>query len=500
MLARRFDVFRSRHFWGGGDRLLLFLPHLAWQHAHGWPTLEFMANARHEKMLPLSPLGFVLGALDQTLPVAWLWLLGVAWLLVARRAARLQALGFAFLGVVGVLALAGGKPYYLAAAYALAFAAGACAVEGWTAGRAKPLRLVALVVVVGLGLLAAPLARPVLPEDTLVRYAAALGETPGTDERNAVGRLNQFFADMHGWRDLAEAAARVVRELPASDRAGLCVFGQNYGEAGAIEYFGRQLDLPPAISSHNNYWLWGAEHCTGRVLVVIGGRRERLAELFEPGGQSGASHAARTACPTRTVFPSGSYAAPGARSPWSGRRSSASSRLAAPPSLTGFGKGLILAAHGRGPPDDDFRLFGGSVADDDPKRRKKEAKLLAEQARSLDPWERYRTLVDALEEAMDLVELADRKARFALVIMGALNIAFFFLVTRVELIDVLPPSTAALSRFLPADLRRRSALLLPGGDRGAQAAPLPAAPALPGGGGRRALPRGAALLRGRRAA
>ena len=83
--------------------------------------------------------------------------------------------------------------------------------------------------------------------------------------------------------------------------------------------------------------------------------------------------------------------------------------------------------------------------DDDPKRRKKEAKLLAEQARSLDPWERYRTLVDALEEGMDLVELADRKARFALVIMGALNISFFFLVTRAELIDVLP---AALRPFL----------------------------------------------------
>jgi uncharacterized protein YjiK len=79
-----------------------------------------------------------------------------------------------------------------------------------------------------------------------------------------------------------------------------------------------------------------------------------------------------------------------------------------------------------------------AAADDDPKRRKKEARLQAEQGRSLDPWERYRVLVDALEEAMDLVELADRKARFALVIMGALNIAFFFLVTRAELIDVLP--------------------------------------------------------------
>ena len=94
---------------------------------------------------------------------------------------------------------------------------------------------------------------------------------------------------MHGWRELAEATARVVHALPASDRAGLCVFGQNYGEAGAIEYFGPQLDLPPAVSSHNNYWLWGAGRCSGRVFVVIGGRRERLAELFEEVDERGVS-------------------------------------------------------------------------------------------------------------------------------------------------------------------------------------------------------------------
>ena len=75
---------------------------------------------------------------------------------------------------------------------------------------------------------------------------------------------------------------------------------------------------------------------------------------------------------------------------------------------------------------------------DESRRQKKDAKRLAESTRSLDAWERYRTLVDALEEALDLVELADRKARFALLIMGALNVAFFFLVTRSELVEVLP--------------------------------------------------------------
>jgi uncharacterized protein YjiK len=74
----------------------------------------------------------------------------------------------------------------------------------------------------------------------------------------------------------------------------------------------------------------------------------------------------------------------------------------------------------------------------DGRRRKKEARVLAESVRPLDPRERYRALVDSLEEAQDLVELADRKARFALVIMGALNIAFFFLATRAEIVEYLP--------------------------------------------------------------
>lgn len=41
--------------------------------------------------------------------------------------------------------------------------------------------------------------------------------------------------------------------------------------------------------------------------------------------------------------------------------------------------------------------------------------------RMLDPWERYRALVDLYEAFFDMNELADRKTRFALVMMGALN-------------------------------------------------------------------------------
>lgn len=43
------------------------------------------------------------------------------------------------------------------------------------------------------------------------------------------------------------------------------------------------------------------------------------------------------------------------------------------------------------------------------------------EGRMLDPWERYRALIDLYDAFFDMNELADRKARFALVMMGALN-------------------------------------------------------------------------------
>jgi hypothetical protein len=52
-------------------------------------------------------------------------------------------------------------------------------------------------------------------------------------------------------------------------------------------------------------------------------------------------------------------------------------------------------------------------------RRKKVDKGL--DTRKMDAWERYRALSDLLDNYADLSEYADRKARFALVVMGALN-------------------------------------------------------------------------------
>jgi hypothetical protein len=68
------------------------------------------------------------------------------------------------------------------------------------------------------------------------------------------------------------------------------------------------------------------------------------------------------------------------------------------------------------------------------KQARKLERLL--ETRALEPWERYRALLDVLDAYTDLLELADRKTRFALVIMGLLNAVNFLLVARSDVLGV----------------------------------------------------------------
>jgi 4-amino-4-deoxy-L-arabinose transferase-like glycosyltransferase len=284
LMARRWRLLRDVNLWTGVlIAMLIFLPHVLWQMEHGWPTIEFIRNATQNKNIDYSPLDFLLEqVLIMNPAMAVVWVLGLAFLLGARRYRAFQAIGWAYLAIFFVMVGRGTKPYYLTPFYPVLFAAGAVVIERFAeVWRWRWLVTAVIVTNVVSGAIVAPLARPLLPVERYVRYAAALGFAPGSDERHQLGRLPQFFADMHGWKELTQAVAAVHHALPATDRDVACVFAQNYGQAGAIDFFGPDLGLPPAMAGHNSYWLWGPDDCSGEVIIVIGGERRDLEQAFD---------------------------------------------------------------------------------------------------------------------------------------------------------------------------------------------------------------------------
>jgi hypothetical protein len=74
--------------------------------------------------------------------------------------------------------------------------------------------------------------------------------------------------------------AGVYNNLPAEVRPNTAIFGQNYGEAAAIDMFGPKYGLPPAISGHQNYFFWGPRGYSGESMIVMHGEQRDLESKF----------------------------------------------------------------------------------------------------------------------------------------------------------------------------------------------------------------------------
>lgn len=264
---------------GIGLAALLILPNIIWQAIHGWPTLEWMANARSMKNVTFSLPAYLAQQVLLMHPLTVVvWLTGIAGLFFHTSMARYRSLGWCYLVVLTAFVIGGGKPYYLSPIYPILFAAGAMVIERRLAR--NWLRTTMAAVFLAGGVLAAPLAMPLLPVDRLITYSNAIGVSASSDERHPEGKIPDYFANMFGWRKLTALVAGVYNTLPPEDRAACAIFSYNYMQAGAIDYFGRQFHLPRAICSHNNYWLWGTRGYSGDVMIVLGGSAGNLQKHF----------------------------------------------------------------------------------------------------------------------------------------------------------------------------------------------------------------------------
>jgi hypothetical protein len=262
---------------------LIFSPFIIWNVQHDFAHLEFIRNARMFKYAGISAKDFVLGQILLQNPLALpLWLAGLYFFFVHNDGKRFRMLGIIYMAAFLILLVSGqSKPEYLSPAYPLLFAGGAVLFERLFRRKyLKWLKFAAPGVVALSGLLLAPLALPVLPVKTFIEYSGFIGMGPVTYEGKELAQLPQYFADMFGWENMASTVAKVYHSLPAEEKSRTIIFAENYGEAGAIEYYRKKHDLPTVISSHNNYWIWGYGDDAAEVYICLGGERDDYIDSF----------------------------------------------------------------------------------------------------------------------------------------------------------------------------------------------------------------------------
>jgi hypothetical protein len=220
--------------------VLLLVPNLIWEAGHDWVSVHWFLNpppSATDETRPQFIANLLLVTNPAAVPVA------VAGVMALGRDRRLRPLAAAVAATVVAYFLLGGKSYYAMPAVLFGVAAGAVPFERWaTRGRLLAFGAALAVVV----LVSLPLTLPVLPLGTAIRHGIVKDRSDYQDEL--------------GWPALARQVERLA------GRADVVVTS-NYGEAGALDLFGR--NLPAVASGHVSFRYWRPA-VAGRKALLVG--------------------------------------------------------------------------------------------------------------------------------------------------------------------------------------------------------------------------------------
>jgi hypothetical protein len=284
---RRFLL--DKWIWLGGiAAFLIFLPNFLWNMHYHWPFIELMHNIKTTgKNVELSAFQYFAQQFLLIGPLAGpVWITGLIALFVSARLKRYRLLGWSFLVAFTVFVVLKGKNYYLGPVYPMLLAAGAVTIESglertrppWLKASLKP---VIVVLLIASGLWLAPVVVPVLPVDQLLSYLHKLPFKAPRSEHSHTAALPQHYADQFGWQEMTAKVAEAWARLTPDDRRDCAIFAQDYGQAGAIDFFGSRYGLAPSVSGHQTYYLWGPHGHSGNCMIVLDDSREVLERLYE---------------------------------------------------------------------------------------------------------------------------------------------------------------------------------------------------------------------------
>ena len=253
--------------------LVVCSPNLIWQYTHHFPVMHHMELLTNQQLQYNSRIDFLINQLLIAFPSVFIWIGGLYFILFTRDGKKYMAIAIIYAGIMALLLYFNGKGYYAAAIYPPIMVFGGIWISkvitkkywGW-------LQWVAPIYMLCITWFILPLILPYRsPEKLAGLYQRMHMQQSGLLrwEDHKQHALPQDFADMLGWREMAEKTARVYHALPDSVKEQTMVYGNNYGEAGALSFYRKQVGLPEIYSDDASYIFWMPNRFTKKYFLFV---------------------------------------------------------------------------------------------------------------------------------------------------------------------------------------------------------------------------------------
>lgn len=274
LLTKQRNWFAKIPFWKAVFLIvLLILPNLIWQIVNHFPVLHHMKALKESQLDHNSYSGFIRGQIMfffGSIPLS----ISAAVAFIRFKPFRVyRFIGISVLTILALFTFLKAKDYYAIGLYPVLFAFGSVWLESILSRKWK---LIVIPLLIGFNLVVClSFIKTVFPVLTPLEIRAnapafeKLGLLRWEDGKNH--SLPQDFADMLGWKEMADKALVAYKMLPEAELKNTLIFCDNYGQTGALNYYNRKK-MPEAYSFNTDYIYWMPHQAGIRNILLVGNK------------------------------------------------------------------------------------------------------------------------------------------------------------------------------------------------------------------------------------
>ena len=277
-------LFTKTSFWKALILSLIILaPNIIWQIVNHFPVFQHMKVLKANQLDNNTSMDFLKSQLFFFIGSLPLTAAAIIAFIIYKPFRPYRFIGITFAAVIVFFALMKAKGYYAVGIYPVVIAFGSVYIDNILSNRWRPIIIPILITAnMGIFLLTVKVVFPVYTPPEIRENAQAFekfGMLRWEDGKNH--NLPQDFADMLGWHEMADKSIAAYKMLPADELGNTLVICNNYGQAGALNYYNKGK-MPEAYAFNTDYIYW-LPYLSKIVNILVVGNKpgEEIIRLFK---------------------------------------------------------------------------------------------------------------------------------------------------------------------------------------------------------------------------
>lgn len=251
-------IFANPFFWKALIiSLILLSPNIIWQILHHFPVFQHMKVLKANQLDNNTAIGFLKSQLMFFLGSIPLTLAALVAFSYFKAFRPYRFIGITFIAVLALFAFMKAKDYYAIGIYPVMIAFGSVYLDFILSKKWRNAILPLLISVnIGIFFMTLKIVYPIFTPDEIRQHCGSFekfGMLRWEDGKNH--NLPQDFADMLGWKEMADKSLAGYRLIPLSELENTLVICNNYGQAGALNYYNRNK-MAEAYAFNTDYIYW----------------------------------------------------------------------------------------------------------------------------------------------------------------------------------------------------------------------------------------------------